>query len=277
MKFTFFEKNRTIDDLAVAEAELERKRSGALAALSQAEEEAGRAFLDGQGEASVDNVLRRRVEVEAIDRAIGAIRRQRPTVLKERAQEEARTARVAAEAKRGELDSIERKKAKLLQQLSEIEGAPGVFVSIAEGFPVPEIRSQTLTREIGNLQQRAADLNSRNAPDAGCFDSEDVAVLADDSVIMAVLKIPAIGPSATDVRAWLAAVEGQVPAGRVERGVCETIPRRVRVEWRGGRIDGERSYIFYPELSSPLMSIDGARTELGLNVRTGTFRAAEAA
>lgn len=267
----FMKSFQTIEALANKEIELDTKAQSKSAELAEAERAAGEAYLDDNGVASVDGVLRLRAETEAIGRAIATVRSQRSEVIGAALRSQAQEARAAAAKKTSDLEALTKKTARLLDQLAEAEGVEGGQFVPSAG----QLKSARLSSEIGELERRAANLDAAPLPDSGVFDNEGADVVTNESVVLAVLTQQSAGPSCAEVRAWLAAVESEATARNKAENI-EHLPRRVRVEWKGGAITESASYIFYPSLAAVLPSSLSSSLgfgEGGCDVASGTFRA----
>jgi hypothetical protein len=272
MKFeTLFRKPVTIEALAEREMVLEQKLAAAHAELEAAEHQAAESYIgDDDAAPDVDAVLRRQAAVSAINGAIVALRRQRPSVIEATSQRDAATVRAAAEGKRKELEAMTRKREKLLGELGELEGVAGLFVADRP------TRSEALSGELVELERRADALETQIAPASGLFDTEDTLVISSAEVILAVLKSPSIGPTAREIQQWMRAVElAALP--RAGGQILEEQPRRVRIVWTAGSINAAESYIFWPGIAPPMMSMDGSARVIGIHVGGGTFQSERAA
>jgi hypothetical protein len=185
-------------------------------------------------------------------------------------QRDAAAARATAEARRKELESLARKKAKLLADLADLEGVSGAFAT--DGVA----RSTALSSELDDLVRRADALETQIAPASGTHDTEDCLIITNEAIVLAVLKTPSIGPTAREIQQWIQAVELEA-LPRASGQILEEQPRRVRIVWTAGVINAADSYIFWPGIAPPMMSMDGSSRVIGIHVGGGTFHSGRAA
>ncbi len=276
--------SNTVEDTALGkltaqEVALEVQQVIKFDELAEAERAAGEAYANGSGGASTaaDRVVRLQAEMAAIDRAIVSVRAKRPATILAAFQNQAKVARASAAAKRSELESLSKKTARLLAELAGLEGAEGRFLPTAEpgGGVRSPMKSEALAREIAELEQRARELDATPVPDRGGFDSEESEQpISDDAIVISILQYPSIGPSAAEIRSWLAAVERETVKLHPDRTAkeLEQLPRRVHVEWEDGKIDIKASFIFVRSLAIPVISPrTGERS--GFDTESAMFRA----
>jgi len=111
-----------VQHLADREGELISQRRAALATLEQLERAAGDAYLAGDSEKGVDQVVQTKAKINALARAIGTARERRMEAVANRYSTEAGELRKQAKNLRAEAEEINRKTEPLLRKLSEIEG-----------------------------------------------------------------------------------------------------------------------------------------------------------
>jgi hypothetical protein len=275
-------KERAKDVAWFANRELElldqkRVRSGA---VLEAEKLAGDAFLDGDGNAdSVNQVVRLRAEIDAIDRAVHSCRARRLDAIREKYRSDAKVLRLKAREKSAELTALESQTAEHLSALSSLEGVQfteailwrqpkGFDFGQPTGYHAPN--SQRLRAEFADLEGKASELETREVSSTGGLDLESTTSSAE--VILTALLHESESPSAETLQAWLDECEGS--ALRELKTAFGDRPRRVYVRWNAGAIDRDASHIFCvalaPVMSGPTMG------NSGFNIERATFRSAEA-
>jgi hypothetical protein len=268
----------TLEALATREFELDTLRLAKRADLGVAEELAGSAVLNGAAAGEIDRILRLRGEINAFDLAIDTVRSRRPAAIIETFEKKSRQLRNLANEKRAELDGLNVKAARLLRDLSQLEGVGhGRFEpSGGDGFARPETKRERLAREIEGLLAQSRTFEQAQVPTSGALDNADNVVVSDDAVVLAVLRDMSASPSAADLRAWLAGIEIEVLAKHPDRSRAELqqLPRRVRIVWSNGVISHSESYVFYPQLAPVIPSVLTFGAPAGLDVSKATFKVA---
>jgi hypothetical protein len=281
-QMTIFTKQTELEKLAAMEIELTAKKSNAVAALGSARTAAGLAAVDGDAESEIAEVVRYRAQADAAETAIGLIRERRGAAITAEYQERARQLRESATGKRRELSALESKTARLLAELSKLEGisyssdlleAQAPPEGIIPGFTyclVP--RSAILRSEIADTERKAVELESTAVPAAGTLQAEDITT--DAEVITRVLLHASHGPSAAAIQLWLERCANNAALPGRSFGM---LSRQVRLFWRNGLIDVEQSYIFIPSLAKTLRAVNSigmVADSQSFDTTTATFRAA---
>ena len=266
-----FEK-KGIDYWASRELTLTRRRLALQNSLTDVELAAGTALLDAESDevsigASLDLLERAHAEIRALDVAIRAARSRRLESIRSKRAAEAKALRRDAASKREEAQSISKKTAELLAEISGLQGV-NYPLSLLSQNPATGIwdcpRGPQLENEAGNLESRAADLERAEVRRDGMLDLENVADL--DQVVRAVLEFEADGPTAADVLAWLEAVLRRAPQIADHQIDC------CRLVWKDRMIDTDQSCLQVNSLMRMRTSqITGEEIPDG---RTAEFRAA---
>ena len=226
-----------------------------------------------QSEAAVTKASERlaalHADIATIHRTIEAARQKRRTVLQELQVTRARELRRDAQETRRAADELMARGDKALAAFAEIEEVPlEKVVNVCRGYLT--LRTDALRARASESEGRAQDLDRAGVPDAGIIDVDDVT--GNDQVVDAALGQDVIAPAVDDIRAWLAAVEKASKKDFGDR------PRRVRMLWRGGKINHEDSFVFVKSLA-PVITLGGAglMETQRYDVEAATFRAAAAA
>ncbi|MCC6363187.1 MAG: hypothetical protein IT165_06655 [Bryobacterales bacterium] len=111
-----------INRLLEREQELVAERQAKAQEIAALEQRIGQEYLDGDGEASLTDLTRLRVQVEAINRAIIAARDRRLEATRAKVRGRAGQIRRQAEEKKAELDTLNSETGALLRKLAELEG-----------------------------------------------------------------------------------------------------------------------------------------------------------
>lgn len=241
------------------EVELVGKKRLRIHELSEAEQGAGLAYLEG-GTSSFDQVIRLRAELGVIESALKACRVQRLNAIASKFKVEAQQIRRQAGDKRAELAELEAKTSSLLEQLSALQGAPFTAAGTS--------KSETLQNEIAGLERRARELESKTIPSAGVVDLQEIT--SSEQFTIAVLCFEAEGPTAEEIEGWMNACQA---VALHRRGGAEFAdrPRRCRLIWSDRKIDLSQSYVFVPSLS-PIKGT-GDPGQPSYDIEVGTFRA----
>jgi hypothetical protein len=243
---------RAIDEirrLAEKEIELVGKRWKAVHALAAAEQGAGLAYLEGKN-SGLDQVIKLRAELGVIDAAVRTCQAQRSSAVKNRYSIEAKEARRKITEKQAEIASLNAKTAKHLQALSELEGVAYTHEVLGcqpagEGALRAHIepRSETLRREISELDRSAQEAENWRAPNYGTVDMPDV--INEQEFSLAVLMHDSQGVTAQVLVDWIDACHTIIKKKNLELG---DKPRRYRLAWREGKVDPE-SYVHVKALA----------------------------
>jgi hypothetical protein len=242
-----------LEKIAAKEIELcQRKQEKALA-LAEAEDAAGREFME-TGKSKIGRVLKLRAERDAIDSALKACRAARVDAIKSKIAAEAADLRRQIADKQRELADLEAKTRKHLTALSELELDGGALYTSAvlslqhSGgdalTPLLLPKSQKLRAEIEGLERKANDLTRWTLPDSGSVNIEGTSI---NELLMAVLTHSSQVPSAEDVIKWhrLCEAESNKPFG--------DFTRRYQLQWKdGGQIDHAQSSVFVRDLAKKI-------------------------
>lgn len=267
-----------MEELIDKEMRLVSKKQTTIERLKEAERRAGDAFLENDTAGpEVDEVLRFRAEIEAIDRATTTVRERRTDAIVEEYKSEAARLRAEMTQKQKEASELRGKTMKLLQQLSELQDVQFteqiLKVQALDGWNFAQPKLFKLEQDVLDLECRAINLEVSKVPEFGTIDLESAT--STDEVIKAVLEHRSIGPSAVEVQRWSDAVEAGV---RRKRNVgFNNLPRRVRLEWDATGIK-DSSYIYVSGLATKAQSAyspaDGILPAEGIDISSGTFRLA---
>lgn len=272
------QKKENLETLTQREIEILEQKNRAAQALASAEQAAAAALVDGDGSKEIEAVARLRAEIAAAENAITLLRARRAEVIGAANRAEAAKLRQRAGAKQQELDGLRAKTAKLLAEISKLEGVE-YDVHILElqaatplgiGAGCAQTRSDSLRGEILALESRATELESAAVPEFGNISLDGVTDNAE--VVRAILQHPSAGPSSQAVAGWLTACANHPT---VPSRTFGNMPRNIRITWRDGQIDGDNSSVFVPALTPRRLTGNGR--DLGADVAAGTFQARRAA
>ncbi len=217
-----------IDKYAAKEVKSVANHRDAVAGVSAAELTAGDALLDSQdGESAsavVEQIVRAKSGVAAIEASIRACRARRLEAIKGKIATDAADWRKRADEARAEQDRIAAKTKKHLDALKQLEGV--------EFIPASTPRSSTLGARAFGCEDKAVQLESAGVPRNGGAQLDDVTSAT--PLVEMVLRHESDGPSAQEVLAWAAACDPDDRFGN--------LPRSFRVSWRDGVIDYRDSY-----------------------------------
>jgi vacuolar-type H+-ATPase subunit I/STV1 len=191
--------------------------------LAAAEQAGGDALLDGDADDSVERAIRLHTELRQIDLAITSCRARRLAAVEARHRIDVEQLRQRATDARVESQGILAKCESHLAALRELEGVDFTAAGLAASARLTSM-AQLLDAQASNLE-RHAPLNGHAHLD-GTFTNDELA--------LAVVSDSSIGPSASEVLAW---IQTRDPAVR-----DNTAPRSVRISWSNGVID-QASYL----------------------------------
>ena len=278
-----FGKDTTLTEIADRELRLLAEKQTMEKQLTQAKQAAGLALVDGNATTEIGDAVQLRIQMEGRELAINILRERRRATILSAKQEAAKKIRSEQSEKRSDLETLSSTTAKLLAQLSVLEGVkfdqsilglqPTTDLGVLAGCHTT--KSEDLRMQISALEQRAIDLEQATVPDFGHIELEDVTV--DTAVLRAVLMHESAGPSAEAIHQWIGAC---AKSNRVPDGNFGDRPRSVRLSWNRGGIAPD-SHIFCRELGTlkdNMQTVGGGTRVNGqvLNVETCTFRPAAA-
>ncbi len=247
-----------IERYAAKEVKLVADHSEAVARVSAAELTAGDALLDGQdGEsasAAVEQIVRAKSSVAAIEASIRACRVRRLDAIKGKIAAEAAAWRRRADEARAEQDRITAKTKKHVDALKQLEGV--------EFIPASTPKSSTLGTRAFGCEDKAVQLETASVPRNGGAQLDDVTSAI--PLVEIVLRHESDGPSAQEVFAWAAACD---PEGR-----SGNLPRSFRVNWRDGVIDYRDSYCQVAALAPSAGISIYTQKDLGPDMAQAIFR-----
>lgn len=248
-----------LERYAAKEMKLVADLREAIERVSAAELNAGDSWLDApegeSPEAVVEQIVRARSVVAAIEASIRACRARRRDALQRKLAAEAAVWRVRAEELRTERARLEQRTTKHLDALRQLEGI--------EFIPAATPKSSTLGMRIAGAEDKAAKLEAASVPLDGEAQLDDVTSVM--PLVDAVLRHESDGPSAQDVLAWAAACDPEARFGDMARSF--------RVTWRDGVIDYRESFCQVTALApSAGVSIYTLKT-LGPDMARAVFRA----
>lgn len=254
---------KTLEFWATKELSLVRRKFELQAGLEGAEAAAGEAMLDEDPATnpavSFEAVERTRGELRGVDAAIRACRLRRREVIHREREENASKLRKQAAEKSRELESLESKVGRLLEQIRELEGCAYQ--------PAATPATSLLRADADRLERAAWDIEQVPVLRSGDIDLDSV--VADDEVLLAVAMHPSDAPSIEEVLNWLAACEQS--AKQYRAATFGTHQRRVRLVWNADGIDHQQSTIFCAALAKRIAS-EGDQDFI--DVGSGTFRSA---
>jgi len=248
-----------IDKYAAKEVKLVADHCEAVARVSAAELTAGDALLDAQdsesASAAVEQILRAKSGVAAIEASIRACRVRRLEAIKGKIAADAADWRRRADEAHVEQDRIMTKTKKHFDALKQLEGVEYITASTP--------KSSTLGARAFGCEDKAVQLETAGVPRSGGAQLDDV-TSAIPLVEMA-LRHESDGPSAQEVLAWAAACD---PDGRFGN-----LPRSFRVSWRDGVIDYRDSYCQVAGLAPSAGISIYTMKDLGPDMAQAIFRA----
>ena len=248
-----------LKELGLLKRKIELQRS-----LAGLEAEAAALMLDGAGEdetatttprGSLDMVARVAAEIRAHDGAIRGCWVHRLEAIGAARATEAAGLREQVHERSKELKSIESKSARLVAQLTEVEGCAYA--------PTATPKSALLRAEIEQLERAALDIEQSDIPDAGMVDVDDV--IENEQILLAVGNSPSKSPSIEETSAWLVACEDAAQKS-CHSGFGDHL-RRVHLVWNADGIDLKQSVVICTALAK--RQPDG----VSIYPQTGEFRA----
>jgi len=248
-----------IEKYAAKELRLVADHGEAVAMVSATEMSAGDALLDAaDGEstdAAVDQIVRAKSVVAAIEASVRACRTRRLEAIEGKIAAEAAEWRKRADEARAEQERITGKTKKHLDALKQLEGV--------EFIPAATPKSSTLGARAFGCDDKAVRLETAGVPRNGGAQLDDVPSAI--PLIEMVLRHESDGPSAQEVLAWAAACD---PDGRFGN-----LPRSFRVSWRDGVIDYRESYCQVTALAPSAGISIFTLKDLGPDMAQAIFRA----
>jgi hypothetical protein len=240
-----------VERYAAKEIELMGRRLQAVEAITAAEQAAGTALLDGDGEATsapVEAVIRASAQVSAIDSAVRTCRERRLEAIRAKRRGDAAELRKQILELREQLEKLEAKIAKHVAAISELQGVP--FVALSASAWNKASCSQELQSQSTSFEIRAAALEADQLPQAGSVDVENVTTV--DELVLAVLRHESDGPSAESISAWALGCEKHGRLSRMGRGMDQRdfgdSLRNYHLVWRNGVIVYDESRTQVPEI-----------------------------
>lgn len=248
-----------IERYAAKEVKLVADHRDAVAGVSAAEMSAGDALLDApEGESAataVEQIVRAKSSVAAIEASIRACRARRLEAIKGKIAAEAADLRRRADEARAEQDRITAKAKKHLDALKQLEGV--------EFIPASTPKSSTLGTRAFGCEDKAVQLETASVPRNGGAQLDDV--MSAIPLVEMVLRHESDGPSAQEVFAWAAACDPDDRFGN--------LPRSFRVSWRDGVIDYRDSYCQVAALAPSAGISIYTMKDLGPDMAQAIFRA----
>lgn len=248
-----------LDRYAAKEMKLVADLREAIERVSAAELSAGDSLLDApEGEspdAAVEQIVRARSAVAAIEASLRACRARRRETLQRKIAAEAAIWRGRGDETRTERARLEQRSAKHLDALRQLEGV--------EFIPASTPKSSVLGARIVGADDKAAQLEAAGVPLHGGAQLDDVTSVI--PLVDAVLRHASDGPSAQDVLAWAAACDPDARFGDHLRSF--------RVTWRDGVIDYRESYCQVAALAPSAGVSIYTLKDLGPDMAQAIFRA----
>jgi hypothetical protein len=248
-----------IDKYAAKEVKLVADHREAVAGVSAAEMSAGEALLDApEGESAataVEQIVRAKSGVAAIDASIRACRARRLEAIKGKIAAEAAAWHKRADEARAEQDRIMAKTKKHLDALKQLEGV--------EFIPASTLKSSTLGTRAFGCEDKAVRLEAAGVPRNGGAQLDDVTSAV--PLVEMVLRHESDGPSAQEVFAWAAACDPDDRFGN--------LPRSFRVTWHDCVIDYRDSYCQVAALAPSAGISIYTMKDLGPDMAQAIFRA----
>lgn len=248
-----------IEKYAAKEMKLVADHSEAVAMVSTAELSAGEALLDAPDGASthaaVDQIVRAKSSVAAIEASIRACRARRLEAIRGKIAAEAGEWRRRADEARAEHERISGKTKKHLDALKQLEGV--------EFIPASTPKSSTLGARAFGCDDKAIQLDAAGVPRNGGAQLDDVTSAI--PLVEMVLRHESDGPTAQEVLAWAAACDPHDRFG--------DLPRSFRVTWTDGVIDCRGSYCQVAALAPSAGISIFTLKDLGPDMAQAIFRA----
>lgn len=248
-----------IEKYAAKELKLVADHRRAIAAVSAAELSAGDVLLDAaDGEstdAAVDQIVRARSGVGAIEASIRACRVRRLEAIEGKTAAEAAEWRKRADDDRAEQERIMGKTKKHVDALKQLESV--------EFIPASTPKSSTLGARAVGCNDKAVQLEAAGVPRNGGAQLDDVTSAI--PLVKMVLRHESDGPSAQEVLAWAAACDSHDRFG--------DHPRSFRVSWTDGVIDYRESYCQVAALAPSAGVSIYTMKDLGPDMAQAIFRA----
>jgi hypothetical protein len=217
-----------IENYAAKELKLVADHRGAIAKVSAAELSAGEGLLDApdgeSAKAAVEQIVRERSSIAAIEASIRACRARRLGAIRGKIAAEAAEWRQRADEAGAEQERITAKAKKHLDALKQLEGV--------EFIPASTPKSSTVGAQAFGCDDKAVQMETAGVPRNGGAQLDDVTSAI--PLVEMVLRHESDGPSAQEVLAWAAACDPHDRFGNHSRSF--------RVSWTDGVIDYRGSY-----------------------------------
>ncbi len=248
-----------IEKYAAKELKLVADHREAVAGVSAAEMSAGDALLDSQdresANAAVEQIVRAKSGVAAIEASIRACRARRLEAIKGKIAADAADWRRRADEAHAEQGRITAKTKKHVDALRQLEGV--------EFIPASTPNSSTLGTRAFGCDDKAVQLAAAGVSRNGGAQLDDVTSAV--PLVEMVLRHESDGPSAQEVLAWAAACDRDDRFGN--------LPRSFRVIWRDGVIDYRESYCQVAALAPSAGISIYTMKDLGPDMDQAIFRA----
>ena len=254
------------------ECELIAEFDDTVTEISKEQSVLGAAMAENKGGADTHRIVELRNKLAVIESAAEACRLARAAALRTKAAARLTELKDRAAAVRSESKKLDADLAKLLDQVSELQGKPFTMAIFGRGIPgeltpfAEQPRSELLASELGNLERKIVEQENFVVPRDGIIDPTDVEEDApraaplpehralSDQLLDHLAAFEGITPPVAAVLGWLESVESEVR--RLGGGGAFTRRgRRVYLAWVNGIIDEAKSHQFIPELAAAAGSV----------------------
>jgi hypothetical protein len=222
-----------IKSLAAKEIDLLAKQAAKQSEIADAEQQAGAAYLRGDDTGHLDRAARLASEARAIGFALQAARQKRHEAVADHHRAIISDLRSRGVEARGQADGIKSKTAPLLEALKKLEGVDHNPAGVAESVRFAAM-ADLMARQADELDRRGPDKHGHVHLD-GRFTVAEIA--------QAVGEVPADGPAAVDVLAWLNAQK--------QAHLFETSEISARINWDATGITQQSYVTLLPQAIAP--------------------------